>query len=104
MHPALTAMLTDTFTHEAYVGQDGYGAPTYAAPVTRKGRLEIRIATVITAQGPMRVPQTRVFFGEDFALDQRDRLTCPDGTTPRLQVVTRVTDAQGHFDHYEVAV
>lgn len=81
-------------THEAWIGQDGYGADQYDSPVTLKaivdttrkqratttGRLVNIVATVTILQavednGVVTTPPRRE------PIDPRDKLTLPDGTT-----------------------
>jgi hypothetical protein len=101
MDPLLTVMLTDTITHAAYVSQDSYGQPTYAAGVSHAARIDYRVRRFMTAQGQERVSQAVVYLAWDFALDLRDKLTLDDGTSPALQRVDRFKDEVGNPHHYE---
>lgn len=101
MHPDLVALCTDSIVHEAFASQDGYGAPTYSAPVIRPGRLEYKIRRIVDSTGEERLSRARVFFDGTFTLELRDRLTLPDGTAPRILQLYGPRDETGAVDHWE---
>jgi hypothetical protein len=101
VEPELAAMLTETVSHEAYVGQDGYGAPQYDAAVLRPCRVEFKVGPVVTATGEERTSSTRIFFESDFTLNLRDRLVLEDGTAPQIQAIYRPRDEYGIVHHQE---
>ena len=102
MDAALKAMLTDTILQESVVSQDQYGAPTYTPPVPRPGRIEAHMATAVVGSGLVLVPQTRLFLDGDTPVQQRDRLTLPDGRQMLIQNLAAVTDEHGVLSHYEI--
>jgi hypothetical protein len=102
MEPALLALLTETIQHRAYTGQDRYGKPTYAAPVTRPARLEYRVSTLTDAQGQERTSMITVFCHGDFPITLRDHITLDDGTSPAIQAVYSPRDLDGSVHHHEI--
>lgn len=102
MEPALKALLVETIQHAAYTGQDTYGKPTYAAPVTRPARLEYRVTTLTNAQGQERTSMTTVFCDGDVLVTVRDRITLEDGTSPAIQAVYSPRDLDGSIHHHEL--
>lgn len=102
MHAALAMLLTDTVSHATYTGQDGYGAPTYAAAVTHPCRVEYKIRRITNAQGEERVSRARLFFDGDVVIGLRDKLVLEDETAPAIQLIYRVRDETGALDHVEV--
>jgi hypothetical protein len=102
MDPALAALLTDTISHATYTGQDSYGTPTWATPVSHPARIEWRVRRMMTAQGEERISTVRVFLEGTVVVEPRDKLVLSDGTAPAIQRVTRLTDETGAWHHTEV--
>lgn len=102
MHRALQALLTDTVSHAAYTGQDGYGSPIFATAVTHPCRIEEKTRRIVTAQGQEAMSRGKLFFDGDVAIGLRDRLTFEDGTRPALQLVYMVRDETGAVNHSEI--
>ncbi len=98
----LRAMLTETVSHQAYLGQDGYGASQYGLAVERPCRIEAKVQPIPTAQGEERTSMTRIFFAPDFPLELRDRIVLPDETAPQIQRVTLSHDEFG-VPHHQTA-
>jgi hypothetical protein len=101
VEPELAAMLTETVTHEAYQGQDGYGSPLYGAAALRPCRVEYRVSRIVTAQGEERTSNTRIFFDTDFELKLRDRIVLADGTAPQMLMIYRPPDEFGNIYYQE---
>ena len=102
MDPALKAMLTDTVSHAAYVGQNAYGQPQYTTPVTRPARIAFKVTTVTNAQGQERTSNTIIYFDGDVVVTLRIK-SRPDTTAPAIQAVYAPTDPlTGLVDHLEV--
>jgi hypothetical protein len=101
MEPELAAMLTETVSHEAYIGQNGYGTPQYEAAVTRPCRVEFKVGPMVTATGEERTSSTRIFFDSDFTLNLRDRIVLEDNTAPQIQSIYRPRDEFGNVHHQE---
>jgi hypothetical protein len=102
VEPELAAMLTETVSHEAFAGQDGYGSPQYEAAVLRSCRVEFKVGPVVTATGEERTSSTRIFFDSDFTLNLRDRIVLEDGTAPQIQAVYKPRDEFGTIHHQEI--
>lgn len=102
----MTASLQPQVTHQAWIGNDGFGDSQYAPPqsypalVERKDRLmrnkegqEIRSEHVVSFLRPV-APQGAE--GRDEPIDPRDIITLPDGSTgPIAAVETFVDPATG---------
>lgn len=102
----VTKSLQVDVTFEGWIGDDGFGSQTWAAPVTLKAIVELkeRLRTVtstgqivmtkaqITLLQP--VPNTAPNVGEQRIqpIDPRDIFTLPDGTTGPI------IDVEGMFD------
>lgn len=102
MEPELAAMLTETVQHQAYTGQNGYGAPTYGPAVLRACRVEFKVQPVRTGQGEEYTSDTHIFFDVDFTLQLRDKVLLEDGTAPQIQAVHQYKDEFG-TRHHQVA-
>jgi hypothetical protein len=103
MHDALRAMLTDTMTKEAYTGQDSYGKPTFASPVSLAARVQFLLQRVVDATGQERVSRATVFVNGDVVIDLRDRLTFADGTSSPILRLYSPKDLNGAIDHWEIS-
>lgn len=87
----LTQDLQATVQHHAWVGNDGYGADTYAAPVARLALVEWKQRPAIGAGGKELLTKAVLTFlrpvaaqgtaGRVEPIDPRDRFFLPDGTT-----------------------
>ena len=97
----LAVMLTAQVAHQRYLSQDGYGTPTFAAPVMLPALVEYKIRRIVTAQGEERMSRAKVFLDGNVVLDLRDKLTLEDGTSPALQLVYQVRDEGGAVHHIE---
>lgn len=102
MEPALAAMLTETVSHQAYTGQDGYGSPVYSPATLRPCRVEFKVGPMVTATGEERTSSTRIFFDSDFTLNLRDRIMLEDGTAPQIQTIYRPCNEFGEVHHQEI--
>jgi hypothetical protein len=106
MDPALKTMLTETVTHQAYLGQDGYGMPQYGSPVTVPARVAYRVTTLANAQGQERTSTTVVYMDGDIILTLRDKITLADGSAPAIQNIYSPTDPTqpGIPHHHEISL
>lgn len=106
MDPALLEMLTESVTHQPYVGQDQYGKPHHGAPVERPARVAYRVTTLTNAQGQERTSTSVVYMEGNFAMTLRDRLILPDGTAPAIQAVYSPSDPlhPGIPHHHEISL
>jgi hypothetical protein len=78
-------------THEAWIGQDGYAAKLYAAPVTRTALVEEGARPRRTSTGEVLLTRAHITFlapieangaaGRLEPIDPRDRFTLPSGVT-----------------------
>jgi hypothetical protein len=100
---SLTGSLQSTVTHEAWIGQDAYGSPSYAAPVARAALVEQRVAQArVQPSGEMVSTTAKVTFlrpiapngaaGRKEPVDTRDRITLQDGATGPLVNISNFID------------
>jgi hypothetical protein len=93
----ITASLQAQVTHAPLAktspGHDGQpiytrdGQPTYKTAVKRTAIVEKRQDQVRALDGTQKVSHTRLTFLSPFALDPRDKLTLPDGSSPAILAV-----------------
>lgn len=82
---------TDTFAdlmHDQvvicpYLGQDGYGQPTYGDPVTYPARVTGRLQRIATFQGEEKVSTTEILLLNSPGIDPRSQITLPAGFLPQ---------------------
>lgn len=79
----LTA-LNQTVTYWAQTGLDTYGKGTFASPVTRACRWEDKAELILDKYGEEVVSQSRVFFGQDIALEGYLYLGTSAGADPTV--------------------
>jgi hypothetical protein len=104
---SVTRTLQTTVTHRAWTGQDGYGKPTFASPVTRSAVVELTQALskpvlVRTSTGQEKAARAKVLFltpiaangasGRTEPIDPRDEITLPDGTTGPILSIEGTVD------------
>lgn len=89
----LTADLQVEVAHRAWIGDDDTGKPTYATAVSRKAIVRDSARRIMRDGGEEIVAATHIMFLEPIplrtptvaqrtgALDERDKLTLPDGRT-----------------------
>lgn len=104
MHAVLRQLMTETVDLARYTGQDAYGEPTYAAPVTVPAHLEAKVQLRPTAQGLERVEQTRLFLDGAVPIALRDKVILADGTAPAMTLLYHVRDTDGSVHHHEVTL
>ena len=106
MDQELKTMLTETVTHQAYLGQDGYGKPQYSSGVTVPARVAYRTTTLVNAQGQERTSTTVIYLDGDITLTLRDKITLADGSAPAIQNIYSPTDPTrpGIPDHHEISL
>ena len=102
MHPGLQEFLTQTVTHAAATGHDGYGDPTYAPAVPRLAYIEYTVRRMLNAYGEEIISRAQVFLETTPPVAIQDRLILPDGTSQKLQLVSSVHDSDGLLHHYKV--
>jgi hypothetical protein len=112
---SLTSTLQVEVTHEAWTGQDGYGKPTYAAPIKRTAIVEqkqrwirnrdssvMAVMPKVTILGP--ITDNGAANRRD-PIDMRDIITLPDGTTGPIQDVEFIMDPETNRPYmYEVTL
>lgn len=73
--------ITVPVLHEAWTGDGNYGEPTYAAAATLMAIVAWKQKTVPTMAGTTTVSRAYIAFLFPVVIDEKDKLTLPDGTT-----------------------
>lgn len=101
MDQAHKAMLGQTVQIAPYLGQDGYGKPSYGPAVTYPARIEEHYQTVPSATGVILHDLTVVFVAEDAVVNIQSRVMI-QGAVRSLQGIKPVLDEPGQIDHYQL--
>lgn len=88
----VTKTLQATVAHEAFKAEDQTGQRTYYAAVQRTCVIEWRRTRRRTQAGDEIVIRPTLLFLSPVAIDTRDRITLPDGTTGPIADVGGVID------------
>lgn len=80
-------------TYYAYLGADGAGARSYAAPVSRKAIVTKGNKLVSTFAGEMATSTTQIVFLDPTVVSQFDKIVLPDGTTQPILSLNGFVDA-----------
>jgi hypothetical protein len=88
----VTASLQATVSHAAFSSADSYGNPTYASAKNRKALVEFKPKMVKTTSGEEKVSKATVTFIQPVAVDLRDQITLPDGTTSPILAISGLVD------------
>jgi hypothetical protein len=105
LDPELLALMTiHTITREPYTGQDGFGAPTYGAAETVKGKWEAVTKQVRTPSGDEATSGDRIFFPGDPGINYDDRLTLPDGRQPPIMSISKLSADDPDVHHTLVSM
>lgn len=84
---SLTISLQSTVQHESFLGQTIYGA-TWSSAIPRTAIVELRSRLHQTRDGRLVDTRAMVLFPRDIAVDHRDKITLPDGSSgPIVDVV-----------------
>lgn len=89
---SITRDLQVDVTYEAFDSANATNQPTYDSAVTKRAVVEKKARMVRTTTGEEKLSQASVTFLVPFALDLRDRITLPDGTTAPILNVKGVYD------------
>lgn len=89
---SMTASLQPTVQHYVRTGQDGYGKPTYAAPVNVPAVVDKDERYVQNAQGQTVLTRHRVTFVRPIIIKSTDKLVLPDGSTGPILSIGGVVD------------
>lgn len=104
MLPELVALLRGAVTVEKQTGVDGYGEPTYGAPVRRRARVVGKRTLVRNDAGDEVLSTHTVYLGPGPAVGPHDRVTLSTGDVgstetgarqPPLIAVGRFPDEHG---------
>lgn len=93
-----TDLMFDTVTIRPYVGQDGYGRPTYGPAQVFQCRIVGRTRKVINYQGEEKLATTEIILLNSPGINPRSQLTLPANYNPQqppILTVLRQPDDQG---------
>jgi hypothetical protein len=99
--PDFRDLMTDTITVEPVTGTTtGYGKRTFGTAVTYECRIRHKLQRVINLEGHVTWAKHKVWVAPDSsgnfpALDQRARVTLPDGTQPQMLAIEHMDDEDG---------
>lgn len=98
----LTTSLQPTVTHYAWIGQDAFGAKSYAPPVILPALVEQRLREHKTGSGTTVMTRAKVSFlkivppngaaGRTEPIDPKDKIVLPDGTSGPIVDVEGLID------------
>jgi hypothetical protein len=103
MEPELLQLMTDIVITEnanAYDGT-GFGIPTYDEPIEHRAWIENKHRFVRNEAGQMDQITHTVYIDGEVQLTANDRITFPDGSTPRIVATEVLRDERG-VHHTEV--
>lgn len=95
-------LMNATVTVEPFSSRGDYGDPTYGTAVSYSARVSYRQVRVRSRDGTESVARGAVWLRSSVAVDERDRLTLPDGSAPPILAVDRPGDADGSPHHTKV--
>lgn len=96
----LLDLMVDSISVAPFSTRNGYGEPSFGTATILPARIERTNRKVYGADGTERIATTRIFVPAGTPIDERDRLTLPDGRTPRILSVERGSDERG--EHHQV--
>ena len=92
---AAVADLLVNVGHEPWASTDSDGKHSYGASVTRKAFVMSKSMPLFRLIGVESLGGESALFVGNVAVDERDRITLPNGTKPRITSVEGVTDPAG---------
>ena len=100
--PAFLTVLTQTLTVNRLSGvsTDGYGRPAYTtSALSRYCRVTEKQHLVRNMEGEQEVATTIAWVRSTSTFSPSDRITLPDGTTPKLLAIDEYRDEAGNMHH-----
>lgn len=92
----VASLMLDTVTIAPFSAYDAYGKPTHGAPVSRSARVVRGHKRVVAQSGDEVLSYARAFVKTDgLAISTLDKVTLPDGTTPKILTVEEWPDDEG---------
>lgn len=88
-------MMPATVSVARFQSRDAYGAPTFAAAVNYRARVDFRTRLVRGPNAEMVVARGRAWLATVDAITAEDRVTLPDGSVPIILQVNQVPDEAG---------
>ncbi len=104
--PAFLGVLTQTLTVNRLTGvsTDGYGRPAYStSSISCPCRVTEKQHLVRSFEGEQEVASTIAWARSTSTFSPSDRITLPDGTTPRLLAVEEYRDDAGTIHHHKLS-
>ncbi|WP_207456064.1 hypothetical protein [Azospirillum sp. SYSU D00513] len=91
----LADLMPDVVEHAPANGHDVYGAPSYGPASTYRARVAYRSRLVRDRNGDTVAARGSAWLAGAPVVGLDDRVTLPDGTSPPLLAVDRLTDERG---------
>ena len=88
-------MMPETVTHAELASRDAYGARNYGTPASYSVRVSYKPTLIRTTDGSEVVAKGFIWFQGTPNIDPEDQVTLPDGSTPPILAVERVSDQSG---------
>ena len=89
-------MMNDTVTVTPFSSYDGYGKPTYGTSVSYpNSRVRLKVQQIIDFEGNDVIAGGDVRLGSSTIIGVTDKMTLPDGTTPKILNSMSVPDEAG---------
>jgi len=101
MRRPLRKLLTDTVTHERYLGADKQAKPVFDGPTTCRARVDENRVVRRSADGLQHLVSGPTFVA-GIAVGQQDRVTLPDGRALLVFASDIVREPNGALSHSEV--
>lgn len=93
----LLELMPQTITMRAYLGANTYGEATFSTSVSSfRARVEAKPKIARTVTGEVLEVATVVWFASTKAWTSKDKITLPDGSTPKILLVATVPDENGY--------
>lgn len=105
LEPCFVQMTTQTLKVESLSTASAYGAPSYASAASSwPVYVEPGTRLTLNAQGMQEVVTATVYvLSSSATIGMQDRITLPDGRTPKILRVDTLNDEQGQH-HLEVLI
>lgn len=91
----LSDLFGATIEHAPAVGFDAFGDPAHGDPAPYRARVLYRARLVRDAKGVQTVSRGEVWIAAPLSVGLQDRITLPDGTTPKILAAELLTDEAG---------
>lgn len=95
MDPELLELMPHTVTVARRIGKDKFGEAEFAPAVPYPAQVVERVKRVRDAAGEERISTVQAIVATDKAISPFDKITLPDGTSPKILAVGSYPDEAG---------